>query len=58
MKKSDLEKAIASLEKAVVLDADYFVAYYHLAQAYRRAGRTAEALTGIETYERLKRRER
>jgi tetratricopeptide (TPR) repeat protein len=58
LKKTDFEKAIVSLEKAVVLDADYFEAYYHLAQAYRRAGRMAEARTAIETYERLKRKER
>ena len=58
LKKNDLERAIASLEKAVALDADYFEAYYHLAQAYRRAGRTADARTAIETYEKLKQSER
>ena len=47
--------AIDSLEKAVALDADYFEAYYQLAQAYLRAGRLAEAQRAIETFEKLKR---
>ncbi len=58
LKKNDFERAIASLQRAVALDADYFGAYYHLAQAYRRAGRTGEARTAIETYEKLKQSER
>lgn len=40
LKKNDLEGAIESLEKSVALDAEYFEAYYRLAQAYRRAGKT------------------
>jgi|GEM_PF-6012340 len=58
LKKNDYEKAIASLERAIALDADHFQAYYHLAQAYRRAGRTGDARTAIETYETLKQSER
>ena len=54
LKKNDLERAVESLERAVTLDADHFEAYYHLAQAYRRAGRTGDARTAIETYEKLK----
>lgn len=58
LKKNDIERAIESLEKAVALDAEYFEAHYHLAQAYRRAGRTDDARNAIETYERLKQSKR
>jgi Flp pilus assembly protein TadD len=58
LKRGDNEKALATLERAVVLDPEYFEAYYHLAQAYRRMGRTEEARKALGLYEDLKRKKR
>jgi tetratricopeptide (TPR) repeat protein len=58
LKRGDKELALATLERAVAADPDYFEAYYHLAQAYRRLGRTEDARKALALYEELKRKKR
>ncbi|MGH9335940.1 MAG: tetratricopeptide repeat protein, partial [Vicinamibacteria bacterium] len=58
LKRGENAVAIATLERAVEVDAEYYEAYYHLAQAYRRVGRDQDARKAIGLYEELKRKKR
>jgi tetratricopeptide (TPR) repeat protein len=50
--------ALETLERAVAVSPEYFEAYYHLAQAYRRLGRTDEAREAVARYQELKQKKR
>ncbi len=58
LKRGENELALATLERAVAVAPEYFEAYYHLAQAYRRLGRAEEARKAVALYEDLKRKKR
>jgi tetratricopeptide (TPR) repeat protein len=58
LKRGETALAIENLERAVALDPELFEAHYHLAQAYRRAGREDDARRSIARYSELKRRQR
>jgi tetratricopeptide (TPR) repeat protein len=58
LKRGETALAIETLERAVALDPELFEAHYHLAQAYRRAGREDDARRSIALYTELKSRKR
>ena len=58
LKRGDNERALETLERAVAVSPEYFEAYYHLAQAYRRLGRPDDARNAVARYEELKRKKR
>jgi cytochrome c-type biogenesis protein CcmH/NrfG len=58
LRRGDSDLALATLERAVEVDPEYFEAYYHLAQVYRRMGRGEEAQKALARYEELKRKKR
>jgi tetratricopeptide (TPR) repeat protein len=58
LKRGETALAIETLERAVALDPELFEAHYHLAQAYRRAGREEDARRSIARYSELKSRKR
>jgi len=58
LKRGDNWLALGTLERAVAVAPEYFEAYYHLAQVYRRIGRGEEARKAIARYEELKREKR
>ena len=51
-------EAAASLEEAIRLRPDYSPAYYHVAAAYRKLGRVADAEKALQTFSELKEKER
>jgi len=50
---NNLEKAISELETAVKLDPTVASAWFHLARAFEKAGRTADAERALKTYQQL-----
>jgi Flp pilus assembly protein TadD len=58
LKRGDGELALKTLKRAVEVDPEYFEAYYHLAQVYRRLGRGEEARKALTLYQDLKRKKR
>jgi tetratricopeptide (TPR) repeat protein len=51
--KEDTGGAIENLEKARKLAPDHDAVYFQLSQAYRRAGRTADAGGALAAYQKL-----
>jgi len=55
LQRGNLGQATGELERGVALNPRYDKVYYYLGQAYRRAGREAEARQALAQYEKLRR---